>query len=130
MTFPINNQEEFNAAVTEAYGDVAALQGQITTLTGERDAHANTIAELNKQINQHKVSDLRRSIAQKKGLPLEFASRLTGETEKDIGTDADALLAIFKAAKGTAPLFQPGNGGGADPKNAALSETLNELRGE
>ncbi len=128
--FPINNQEEFDAAVTEAYGNVADLQGQITTLTGERDTHANTIAELQKKVKTFEVNDLRRSIAKQKGIPMEFASRLTGETEKDISADADSLAAILKAAKGPAPLFQPGNSGGEDPKKAELSDMLKDLRGE
>ena len=49
---PINTQEEFDARVTELYGDVSGLQQQITTLTGERDAHASTIAELQAQIKK------------------------------------------------------------------------------
>ena len=47
---PINTQEEFDAAVTAKYGDVANLQQQVTTLTGERDTHATTIANLQKEI--------------------------------------------------------------------------------
>ena len=43
---PINTQEEFDARVREVHGDVAGLQGQIETLTGERDTHAATIAQL------------------------------------------------------------------------------------
>lgn len=127
--FPITTQEEWETAVAAEYGDVAALQGQITTLTGERDTHANTIAQLQQQIDQFKLDNLRRSIAQKKGLPAELAGRLTGTTEKEIGADADAMAAIFKAAKGPAPLFDP-TPKEQDPKKANYSEMLKELRGE
>lgn len=127
--FPINTQEEWDAAVAEEYGDVAGLQEQIASLTGERDTNASTIADLQKQLNQFKLSDLRRSVAQKKGIPLEFASRLAGETEKEINADADAMAALLKAQKGTAPLFDP-TPKEYDPKKAEYSEMLRELRGE
>lgn len=56
---PINTQEEFDNRVRELYGDVTDLQDQITTLTGQRDTDAKTIAELQSQVKgyQHRVSD-------------------------------------------------------------------------
>ena len=88
MSFtPINTQEEFDSRVKELYGDVGNLQQQITTLTGERDTHANTIAELQKQVKGYETSALRQRIAREKGIPAEMADRLSGETEKDIKVD-------------------------------------------
>ena len=43
---PINTEEEFAAAVAARYGDVATLQQQLQTVTGQRDTHAKTIEEL------------------------------------------------------------------------------------
>lgn len=124
---PINTQEEFEAAVTAQYGDVAALQQQVTTLTGERDAHAATIAELQGKVKGFETSALKQKIAKEMGIPVEMADRLNGETEKDLKADAGAVKAMLSALKGPAPMYEPGDGKG---KNAELSAMLNELRGE
>lgn len=126
---PINTQEDFDARVAELYGDVKGLQNQVTTLTGERDAHATTIAELQKQIKGHEATALKQRIAHEKGIPFEMAARLNGETEKDIRADADTIAGLLKAAKGPAPLgnYEPKD---ANPKTADLTNMLHELRGE
>lgn len=105
----INTQEEFDAAVTERYGDVANLQQQVNTLTTERDTHANTIAQLQQQVKGYQTAELKQRIAKEKGIPMEMASRLSGETEKDLRADADAMAGTLKAYKGTAPLAEPDN---------------------
>ena len=126
---PINTQEEFDNRVRELYGDVADLQGQITTLTGERDSGAKTIAELQAQVKGYEVSSMKQRIAQLKGIPAEMAERLTGETEKDIQKDADAMAAMLRKVKGPDPSFEPEKKD-PDAKTAALMNTLHELRGE
>lgn len=126
---PINTQEEFDNRVRELYGDVADLQGQITTLTGERDTGAKTIADLQARVKGYEVSSMKQRIAQLKGIPAEMAERLTGETEKDIQKDADAMAAMLKKVKGPAPAFEPEKKD-PDAKTAALMNTLHELRGE
>lgn len=119
---PINTQEEFDARVAEVYGDVKGLQGQITTLTGERDT-------LQAKVKGFEVGALRKRIAMEKGIPAEMADRITGETEADIRKDADAVAKLVKTIKGPAPLFDP-DGKQSDPKTADLRNMLSELRGE
>lgn len=126
---PINTQEEFDAAVRERYGDVENLQGQITTLTGQRDTHATTIANLQKELNGYKTTELKQRIAKEKGIPMDMASRLTGETEKDLRTDADTMASILRAYKGAAPLHDPKDKE-PDAKTASMTSMLSELRGE
>lgn len=126
---PINTQEEFEARVAEVYGDVADLQGQIQTLTGERDTHATTITQLQAEINGYKTADLKRRIAEEKGIPLEMAARLSGDDEAAMRADADSMAMVLRAYKGTAPLFDPANKN-HDPQKANLENTLKELRGE
>lgn len=126
---PINTQEEFDARVTELYGDVSALQQQVNTLTGERDAHAATITELQSKVKGYETSALKARIAREKGLPAEMADRLSGETEKDIKADADAMAGILMSFHGTDPLAQ------TEPKlpdegSVNMINTLRELRGE
>ncbi len=126
---PINTQEEFENRVRELYGDVNDLQGKITTLTGQRDTDAKTIAELQKQVKGFETSALKQRIARQKGIPAEMADRLSGETEKDLLADADAVAAMLKAVKGPAPLHDPDKND-PDAKNAHLTNLLHELRGE
>lgn len=126
---PINTQEEFDARVSELYGDVSGLQQQVTTLTGERDAHARTITELQTKVKGYETSALKARIAKEKGIPAEMADRLSGETEKDIKADADAMAGILKSIKGPAPLAdsEPKN---VDEKTAALKKMLHNMKGE
>ena len=133
---PINTQEEFEARVTEVYGNVKDLQGQITTLTGERDTHAQTIAdrdttiaELQGKVKGYETAALKQRIAREKNIPQEFAERLSGETEADIKADADAVAKMLKAVKGPAPLFEP-SGTDPDAKTVGMATMLSELRGE
>lgn len=126
---PINTQEEFDAAVTARYGDVANLQQQVETLTGERDTHATTIANLQKEINGYKTAELKQRIAKEKGIPMEMASRLSGETEKDLRADANTMAGSLRAFKGAAPLAdhqQPAEEG----NRAGLRNLLRKMKGE
>lgn len=126
---PINTQEEFDAAVERAYGDVKGLQGQITTLTGERDGHAATIANLQKELGGYKTAELKGRIAKETGIPLDMASRLTGEDEKSLREDAKSLAEQLRAHKGAAPLAdtEPKNEEG---KRAGLRAMLRGMKGD
>lgn len=126
---PINTQEEFDARVREVHGDISGLQGQIETLTGERDTHAATIAQLQGQIKGYETDSLKRKIAGEKGIPLEFASRLTGENEADIKADADRMTGLLRAYKGTAPLAEP-NQNNEDAGRAHMRSFLRKMKGE
>lgn len=97
---PINTQEEFEARVTEVYGDVKDLQGKITTLTGERDT-------LQGKVKGYETAELKQRIAKEKNIPLDMASRLSGDDEKSLRADADAMAATLRAYKGPAPLAEP-----------------------
>ena len=125
----INTQEEFDARVRELYGDVTGLQGQIETLTGERDTHAATIAQLQGQIKGFETDALKRQIAGEKGLPLEFASRLTGDNEADIKADADRMTGLLRAYKGAAPLAEPAPNT-ENTNRAHLRGLLGKMKGE
>lgn len=103
----INTQEEFDAAVERQYGNVKDLQGQITTLTGERDAHATTIAGLQKELDGYKTAELKNKIATEEGIPLDMAGRLSGADEKALRADAKALAGHLRAYKGAAPMADP-----------------------
>lgn len=125
----INTQEEFDAAVTERYGDVANLQQQVSTLTTERDTHVNTIAQLQREVNGYKTAELKQRIAKEKGIPLEMASRLSGETEKDLRADADTMAGTLKAYKGAAPLAEH-NQNTESTSRTRIRTMLGRMKGE
>lgn len=126
---PINTQEEFDARVREVHGDVTSFQGQIETLTGERDTHAATIAQLQAQLKGYENDALKRNIATEKGIPLEFASRLAGENEADIKADADRMAGLLRAFKGAAPLAEP-VANTENTNRAHLRGLLGKMKGE
>lgn len=126
---PINTEEEFKAAVKEKYGDVEDLQGKITTHEGTIAARDKTIAELQGKVKGYETTALKQKIAREKGIPLDMASRLSGEDEKSLRADADTMAAGLKAYKGPAPLANH-NGGGNAPDNSGMAAMLSELRGE
>ena len=125
----ISTQEEFDDRVRELYGDVSGLQGQIETLTNERDTHAATISQLQSQIKGFQTDALKRQIAAEKGIPLEFASRLTGESEADIKADADKMTGMLRAFKGAAPLAEPATTS-ENASRAHLRGLLGKMKGE
>ena len=122
MNFPINNQEEFDAAVAEVHGDIAALKNQVTTLTTERDT-------LQGKVKGFETDAMKRKIAQEKGIPMDMASRLTGDDEKALKADADNMAAMLRAFKGPAPLADSMHKD-PDPKIADMTNMLRDLRGE
>ena len=126
---PINTQEEFDNAVREKYGDVENLQGQITKLTGERDAHATTIAGLQKEVDGYKTAELKRNIAKEKGIPMDMAHRLNGKDEKEIRADADSFAGLLRAHKGAAPMADP-EPAPEKGNRATLKGMLRKMKGE
>lgn len=126
---PINTQEEFDACVTELYGDVSGLQGEINTHKATIAERDQTISGLQAKVKGYETSALKQRIAREKGIPPEMADRLSGETEKDIKADADAVAGILKAIKGPAPLHEP-EPPVPDAKTAALKKMLHDMKGE
>ena len=126
---PINTQEEFDAAVSARYGDVAGLQQQLDTVTQERDTHANNVATLQAQVKGYQTAELRQRIAREKGIPAEMAHRISGETEKDIRADADILSAALKSVKGPAPAYSP-EAHEEKGTRAGMRSLLRKMKGE
>lgn len=130
---PINTQEEFDAAIKDRlnrerqkYADYDALKEQVGTLTTERDTYKQQLDERDAKIKKYETDSVKTRIAQEKGLPASMASRLAGETEEEIMQDADNLAQIFRTAKGPAPMFEGGTGGGNDV-DAAIKQMLQSM---
>ena len=103
-----------------------------TTLTATNEKYAEydkNVEGLTSELNTYKTQSLKMSIASKAGLPLDLATRLSGDTEEEIKADAEKL-ASFVSKPAPLPLkaTEPGNDDKLSPYKNML-ENLN-LEGE
>jgi len=114
---PITTKAEFDAAVKNSV-DAAVAQAEkkfegwkspedFAALTKERD-------DLTAKNKAYEIAALRVKAATEKGLPLELADRLRGETEEELLKDAEALAGITAKSAHTPRHFTPDNGSTMD----------------
>lgn len=94
----------------EDYDDIKAdnktLKDTVATLeTSSKDfeGYEDKLAEKDNLIKDYEIKNLKYRIANENGIPLELASKLTGETEEDLKKDAETLSS-FITKKQTLPL--------------------------
>ena len=140
---PINSQEELDRILAprlqrerenavkpfKDYDQIKADLEKANKTLGERDA---TITELTGQLKSTRTDLAKTRIAFAKGLPPEFAERLRGETDEEIGKDADGLLTLISAqhhgaepARRTDPVDSGRKLGGLSV--AGMQELINNL---
>lgn len=98
------------AAREDAERKAAEEQGEFKQL------YEKTLAELEAERNavrKMELDSMRRNVAQEYGLPPQLASRLQGETEEEMATDAKTLAEALP--KPSAPNINAGSGNGAQP---------------
>ena len=78
---------------------VATLETSLKGFEGFEDK----LAEKDNKIKEYETTNLKYRIANESGIPLELASKLTGETEEDLKKDAETLSS-FITKKQTLPL--------------------------
>src|SRR5699024_7253610 len=103
---------------------------QINDLQATIDAQKESLGsidELKKEIESYKLKDIKTNIAVQAGIPLELASRLSGETEEEIKADAESL-AGFVNQKQPLPLKQTEPD--VNNENREMEQMLNELTGK
>ena len=83
------------------------LETQIKTLTEEKEALTNQLADKDNAIAKYEADSVKTKIAIEAGLRMEYASRLRGENEEEWKADAAVLAKDFKAAHQTPPLGNP-----------------------
>lgn len=116
--------DERDQKITGFESQITDLSKQVETLKGQNAE----IEELRAKVKGYETSSVKMRIAHEIGLPPELAERLSGEDEQAIRADAEALGKVFKAQRGTAPLYQPGSEGGSDGKDTALKNLLKKVR--
>lgn len=78
---------------------VATLETSLKDFEGFEDK----LAEKDNLIKDYEIKNLKYRIANENGIPLELASKLSGETEEDLKKDAETLSS-FITKKQTLPL--------------------------
>lgn len=148
----IETQEQFDAAIAdrlrraedkykEKYSDYDVIKAQLDEIKTERDALTKQLEEANgkitgnndvvsalkAQIAKHETDSVKTRIALEKGLPYEFASRLSGDDEEAIAKDAEKIAALIKSQQAPAPLRDPEPALPGNTKDAALRSMLQDL---
>ncbi len=150
----ITTQEEFDAAISgrlnrqketleaqfaserqKLTDKVTGYESQIGKLNETIESSAQkyadqdkTLAELRAKVAGYETDALKTKIANETGLPLELASRLSGEDEKALRADAQALAKLVKRPGGQ-PLadYQDHGKKDPDPLKEGLREALRKL---
>ncbi len=109
-------------------GENKTLKDTVATLeTSLKDFEGfeGKLAEKDNKIKEYKIKNLKYRIANENGIPLELASKLTGETEEDLKKDAETLSS-FITRKQTLPLrnTEPK----VDDETAPYKEMLDSLK--
>lgn len=116
----------------EDYDDIKeenkTLKDTVTTLENslkEFEGYEDKLAEKDNLIKEYELENLKYRIANENGIPLELASKLSGETEEDLKKDAETLSS-FITKKQTLPLrtTEPQ----VDDEMAAYKEMLDNLK--
>lgn len=115
----------------EDYDDIKienkTLKDTVTTLENslkEFEGYEDKLAEKDNKIKEYELKNLKYRIANENGIPLELASKLSGETEEDLKKDAETLSSFIR--KPTLPLkhTEPN----VDDKDAPYKEILSNLK--
>ena len=100
---------------------IGELEGTVEELKGYKDQ----LTEKDNLIKEYELKNVKYRIAVEAGIPIELASRLTGETEEEIKKDAEMLSSLV-ARKQPLPLKN------TEPKedNDPYKKLLSNLKGE
>jgi hypothetical protein len=102
-------------AAEKAALDAAAKNGEWEKLA---KATAEKLAAAETQIHQKELADLKKTVAERVGLPTALATRLQGETDAEIEADAKSLLETLpkQPKPNPGPVPNPGGGTPVNPE--------------
>lgn len=87
-------------------------------------------AEKDEKIRGYETSSVKMRIAHETGLPYEMAARLSGEDEKSIRADAEALLKVMGSQRQQTPPMKQEHTKGTDQSMAGLRALAKSMKGE
>jgi hypothetical protein len=117
----IAREKEAGAKAAQAAADKAALDAAAKNGEWQKVAEQTKaqLAEMQAAIEARDLTDKKRSIAERVGLPPALAARLIGKTDEEIEKDAKALMDTLPKPAATKPNLTPTNPGA----NATQQET-------
>lgn len=83
---------------------ISQLQTQLQAQVDKAKESETSIADLTAKVHQYETASVKTKVALEMGLPYQMASRLTGDDEKAIRADAEAMKQLIGAQVGPAPL--------------------------
>ncbi len=93
---------------------------ELETAAEEYKGYKDQLAEKDSLIKEYELKNLKYRVAVEAGIPIELASRLTGESEDELKRDAK-MLSSFIARKQTLPLKDTEPNKDDDPYKKLLS---------
>jgi hypothetical protein len=117
-------EKAIQEAAAKAEQEAAARNGEWEKLA---KAHEAKLTELENQLKTRELNEMKRTVAERIGLPVALASRLMGESEADIERDGKALLETLPKPPKLQPGVVPNPGAGATQVNSD-AEMLKRIR--
>ena len=113
----------------EKYADYDDIKKQNAQFAEQAKNHKSVVDELNAKIHQYETASVKTKVALEVGLPYQMASRLTGDDEKAIRADAEAMIKLIGNTKPTAPLgsSEPNVKNSESSAWASVSAALNNI---
>ena len=110
---------------------ISQLQTQLQSQADKAKESETSIADLTAKVHQYETASVKTKVALEMGLPYQMASRLTGDDEKAIRADAEAMKQLIGAQVGPAPLGSPEpsstkGGSGTSQLWAAVASQMSE----
>lgn len=101
---------------------ISQLQTQLQSQADKIKEHETSVADLTSKVHQYETASVKTKVALEMGLPYQMASRLTGDDEKAIRADAEAMKQLIGAQVNPAPLGnpEPNGSGGSGPSVSSL----------
>jgi hypothetical protein len=110
-----------------------ALAAQQKTFDDYKKAHEGdlkTIEELTAKNKEYATAALKSQVARELGLGYEWVERISGNDEKEIRADAEALKKLVGTGRTTLPTKNMDLGTGGDDKDAGLRAVLKSIKNE
>lgn len=118
-----DDYEDLKGAKSTLEQQIADLQG---TIDSQKD-QLSSIDELKQEIESYKLKDIKTNIAIQAGIPLELASRLSGETEEEIKADAEKIAGFVNKKQ---PLPLRPSEPDVNNETREMEQMLDELTGK
>lgn len=99
-----NDYEAIKTQNAEYVTQISQLQEQLQKQTETINGNQSIVDDLKAQVQNYESSSLKTKVALEIGLPYQMASRLSGNTEEEIRSDAEAMAKLIGSQKPVAPL--------------------------